>query len=153
MAMIGIILFLIVSGSFPRMVAATYLAAGSGLQKQLMIHESMVWLASNATLGDVVVSVAAPEYMYLSGTSNLSYAGDYQVLTVADGYPGNPYEPSSLMALQGSLHFNYVVVSVHYLGLQNYRACGALKLVFENSEVAIFRSVGNSCTRNNYASS
>jgi len=148
-AMIGIIIFLIVSGTFPRMLAATYYAAGGGLQKQIMIHTSMVWLASNATLGGIVVSVDAPEYMYLYGSSKLSYIGDYEFLTVADGYPGNPYEASSLVALQGTLHFSYVVVSAHYVGLQNYRACGALKLIFENSEVAIFRSVGNSCTLNN----
>jgi hypothetical protein len=72
--------------------------------------------------------------------------GDYELLLLT--YPGNPYHPSSLIALEGILHFNYLVVSANYVGLQNYYACADMKLVFQNSQVVIFKVIGNSCTSN-----
>jgi hypothetical protein len=140
--MIGIVVVLILSGSFPRLVTETYSAERSIRQRQLMIYDSMAWLASNATSNAVVVSVGLIEYGYLSGIFNLTYGGDYELL-ILHGY-GNPYNPGS----DGILHFNYVAVSVDYVGLQNYYACAAMRLAFQNSQVAIFRVVGNSCARN-----
>jgi hypothetical protein len=149
--MIAIILILIVSGSFPRLLTEISLAERSMPQRQLMIYDSMAWLASNATSDPVVVSVGLSEYRYLSGIFNVAYAGDYELL-IYWGYPGNPYHPSSLIALQENLHFNYVAVSADYVGLQNYYACGAMKLAFQNSQVTIFRVLGNSCTSNRASS-
>jgi hypothetical protein len=147
---IGIILIIMVSGSFPRLVTETYLAERSTPQRQLMIYDSMAWLASNATSNAVVVSVGLSEYRYLSGIFNVTYAGDYELLVL--NYPGNPYNPESLIALEGILHFNYVAVSVNYAGFRNYYACAALKLAFQNSQVAIFSVLGDSSAGNSAVS-
>jgi hypothetical protein len=143
---ICLFIVLIASGSFPRLLGETYSADKTVPERQRMIYDSMVWLASNAPNASVV-SVGISEYRYLPGIFNVKYAGDYELLIL--NYPGNPYEPSSLISLDKTLGFNYVAVSVGYVGFQNYQECGAIKLVFENPVVAIFRVIRDSCTSNN----
>jgi hypothetical protein len=146
-SIIGILLISIASGSLPRLVIETYLAEGIAPQGQLSVYDSMAWLKSNSNSETIVVSVGLQrEYRYLPILFNRTYVGDYELLLLT--YPGNPYHPSSLMALEGVLHFNYVVVSANYVGLQNYYACADMRLVFQNSQVVIFKVIGNSCTGN-----
>jgi ABC-type multidrug transport system fused ATPase/permease subunit len=144
--MISIFVALIISGSFPRLLTETYSAENSIRQRQLMIYDSMAWLASNASSNARVVSVDLSEYRYLSGFFNLPQTEEYE-LFILHGH-GNPYDPSS----ERFLHYDYVAVSVDYVGLPNYYACSAMKLVYLNSQVAIFRVVGDSCTTNSTSS-
>jgi hypothetical protein len=136
-AIIGMIVVCIVSGPFPYLLAGT-LAHENESQKQLLIYDSMAWIKSSSDSNTVVVSVdLVTYYQYLPVLFDVKYVGDYERLIL--WYPGNPSDASSLLRLIGALHFNYVAISATFSAADNYYQCVGMKLVFQNSEVLVFR--------------
>jgi len=130
--MICIIFVLIATGSAARMATETYLADGMSRQNQLLIYESMQWLASNSNSDAAVISIGLQkEYRYLPTLFNRTYVGDYDL-------PPDNQNPSNLLAVKSVMHFNYIVITTNFNGIQNYYQCKALRSVFRNSQVTIF---------------
>ena len=130
--MICIILVLVSTGSIARITAETYLADGNSRQNQLLIYESMQWIASNSNSHAAVISVDLyKEYRYLPALFNRTYDGDYDL-------PPDNQNPINLLRVEGTMHFNYIAIPTGFSGIQNYYQCKALRLVFHNSQVSIF---------------
>jgi hypothetical protein len=130
--MICIIFVLVSTSSIARITAETYLADGNSRQNQLLIYESMQWIASNSNSDAAVISVGLyKEYRYLPVLFNRTYVGDYDL-------PPDNQNPGNLLKAKGATHFSYIAIATNFSGIQNYYQCKALRLVFRNSQVSIF---------------
>jgi hypothetical protein len=124
-----------------RMTTETYLADGEERQNQVLIYESMQWIASNSNSDATVISIGLfKEYRYLPTLFNRTYVGEYGNFTIHN------QNPSILLRLKGVMHLNYLVVANDFSGIQNYYQCKALRLVFRNAEVSIFTLTSTSCS-------
>lgn len=131
--LVCIIFVLVATGSTAHIITQMYLADGKSRESQLLIYDSMRWLASNSNSDAAVISIGLQnDYRYLPTLFNRTYVGDYEFLS-----PDNP-NPSNVLAVKDALHFNYVVIATSFSGIRNYYQCKTFRLVFWNSEVTIF---------------
>jgi len=121
---IAVLLFLIVAGPFPSLVAKSYSPATR--QRQTAIADSMKWLSQNGCTDGVVSVGLGSDYPYLPALTGLRYFGDY--------------EEAAAVALNQSseLGFRCVAVSAQDHFLQTYGSTAAFQQKYRNNLVVIF---------------
>jgi hypothetical protein len=121
---VGLLIFLIASGTFPGLVARTYNPTTRA--RQIAVFESMQWLSRNGCADGVLSVGLGQDYSYLQALTGLKYVGDYEE------------SANSTLNQSAGLGFHCVAVSAEDVFLPNFESTTTFEQKYRNSFVVIF---------------